>query len=390
MAELEARLRQVVREQMVADVPLGAFLSGGIDSSTVVALMQAQSGRPIQTFTIGFGEAQFNEAGYAQAVAHHLGTDHTALQVTPQDCLAVIPQLPTLYDEPLADVSQIPTTLVARLARQRVTVSLSGDGGDEVFGGYTPYLWGQRIWNALGFWPLGWRQGLAQVLAGRPTTAWNRDFARLGLPNLYFAPGESLHRLAAVLREKEPAAMFPHLVAKWCDPSLALQTPWSTGRQTEGIGRPAIEQWMVQDSQTSLPDGILAKVDRATMAVGLESRAPLLDPRIVSFAWQLPLAMKVRGSTGKWVLRQVLYRHVPRALVDRPKMGFLIPLAEWLRQPPLREWGEDLLAPERLQAEGYFRPAVIRQLWQEHQQGRYNWQMQLWPVLTLQAWLSSL
>ncbi len=392
--ELERLLGQAVGGQMVADVPLGAFLSGGIDSSAVVALMQAQSARPVKTFTIGFNEAGYNEAEHARAVARHLGTEHTELYVTPQDAMDVIPSLPSIYDEPFADSSQIPTYLVSRLARSHVTVSLSGDGGDELFGGYNRYFWARNLWRKLGWMPCPLRAALAGVLTTLPPAAWNAAFQKLGrwLPAglRYANPGDKLHKVAEILAVRSPEEIYLGLVSHWKNPAqlvpgshepLTLLT--DPGQQAD---LPDFEHRMMYlDTVTYLPDDILAKVDRAAMAVSLETRVPLLDHRVVEFAWTLPLSMKIRHGQGKCLLRQVLYRHVPQSLMERPKMGFGVPIDRWLRGP-LKAWAAVLIEPGRLVREGMFDPAPIRRKWAEHQSGSRNWSYYLWDVLMFQQW----
>lgn len=393
-AELERLLRQAVAGQMVADVPLGAFLSGGIDSSTVVALMQAQSDRSVRTFSIGFHEAGYNEAQHAAAVARHLGTDHTELYVTPEQAMAVIPKLSALYDEPFADSSQIPTFLVAQLARQHVTVALSGDGGDELFGGYTRYFLAYSIWQRLAWVPRGVRGALARGLAAASPAAWDRVFAALYLwvpDRLRFAnPGDKLHKLAHILQVGSPEAVYRALVSHWTERErlvLGAQEPPTVLTQPEAW--PAVDDFrhrmMALDAVSYLPDDILVKVDRAAMGVSLETRVPLLDHRVVEFAWRLPLSMKIRQGQGKWLLRQVLYKYVPKELIERPKMGFGVPIDHWLRGP-LREWAEDLLDERRLREEGFIDPAPVRQKWREHLSGQRNWQYHLWDVLMWEAW----
>ena len=391
---LEALLKNAVRQQMLADVPLGAFLSGGIDSSTVVALMQAQSNRPVRTFTIGFSEASYNEAVHAKAVARHLGTEHTELYVTPQDALDVIPKLPTLYTEPFADSSQIPTFLVSQLARQHVTVALSGDAGDELFGGYNRYVLTSLLWRRISRLPLPLRQLVGAGIGSLPPTAWNallRPAQSLIPPSLRQANvGDKLHKGAGVLASPSVDALYLGLVTHWDSDCLVLgaEEPltYLRGRSLPLTGADEIQRMMALDTITYLPDDILVKVDRAAMGVSLETRVPLLDHRVVEFAWQLPQHLKVRDGVGKWALRQVLYRYVPKALIERPKTGFGVPIDNWLRGP-LREWAEDLLSETRLRQEGYFNPAPIRQKWAEHLSCRRNWQHHLWNVLMFQAWL---
>ncbi|MDR7994259.1 asparagine synthase (glutamine-hydrolyzing) [Thermosynechococcus sp. TG252] len=394
--ELEGLVRSAVAGQMVADVPLGAFLSGGIDSSTVVALMQAQSPQPVKTFTIGFHEGDYNEAEHAKAVARHLGTEHTELYVTPKDAMAVIPRLPALYDEPFADSSQIPTFLVSELTRQQVTVSLSGDGGDELFGGYTRYFWTRRLWRRLAMVPRPLRQLAASGVRALSPAAWNRlyEFAAPLLPHRlrFRLPGDKLHKAARLFSVRRPEEIYLRLVSHWESPTeivlgVTAEPPTPLTDPDAWLEDCDFEQHMLYlDSITYLPDDILVKVDRAAMGVSLETRVPLLDHRVVEFAWQLPLAMKIRGGQSKWLLRQVLYRYVPKELIERPKMGFGVPIEHWLRGP-LREWAEDLLSEARLKREGFLAPAPIRQRWQEHLCGQRNWVHYLWDVLMWQAWL---
>ncbi|MBZ0068807.1 MAG: asparagine synthase (glutamine-hydrolyzing), partial [Thiobacillus sp.] len=395
VAELERLLGQAVGGQMVADVPLGAFLSGGIDSTTVVALMQAQSSCPVKTFTIGFNEAGYNEAEHAHAVARHLGTEHTKLYVTPRDAMDVIPGLSTIYDEPFADSSQIPTFLVSRLARSHVKVSLSGDGGDELFGGYNRYFWARNIWRKLGWMPRPLRMALAGVLTSLPPAAWNTAFQQLEqwLPAKlrYANPGDKLHKMAEILAVRSPEEIYLRLVSHWENPAqLVLGSHEPSTLLTDVACQadlPDFEHRMMYlDTVTYLPDDILTKVDRAAMSVNLETRVPLLDHRLVEFAWSLPLNMKIRHGQGKWLLRQVLYRHVPQALMDRPKMGFGVPIGHWLRGS-LKDWAAALIEPGRLTREGFFDPAPIQRKWTEHQSGNRNWSYYLWDVLMFQAWI---
>jgi asparagine synthase (glutamine-hydrolysing) len=394
--ELEKLLKSAIAQQMVADVPLGAFLSGGIDSSTVVALMQTQSGRPVKTFTIGFNEEGYNEAVHAKAVARHLGTDHTELYVTHQQALDVIPRLPSLYCEPFSDSSQIPTFLVSQLARQHVTVSLSGDAGDELFCGYNRYLMANQLWKKLSRFPAGSRGLAAQGLTAFSPSSWNTLLAPFKgiLPGSmrHANIGDKLHKGAAVLAVKSVDSLYLGLVSHWDDPSSLViggKEPPSllTGNAPQLFGLDEIQRMMALDALTYLPDDILVKVDRAAMGVSLESRVPFLDHRVVEFAWSVPQSMKLRDGVGKWVLRQVLHRHVPKALIERPKMGFGVPIDAWLRGP-LMDWAEALIDESRLRQEGFFNPGPIRQKWAEHLSGRRNWQYYLWDVLMFQAWLS--
>lgn len=394
---LEALLKDAVGKQMMADVPLGAFLSGGVDSSTVVALMQSQSARAVKTFTIGFDEAGYNEAEHAKAVAAHLGTDHAELYVTPEQAMAVIPLLPSLYDEPFSDSSQIPAFLVSQLARQQVTVSLSGDAGDELFCGYNRYQVTARIWRKLAAVPLPLRKAAAAGLTQVSPAAWTRFAGAIDgvLPkSLKFSnAGEKIHKGAGVLASQSVDDLYLGLVSHWDDPASVViggrEPPTLlTGHAPALPGLDEVERMMALDMLTYLPDDILTKVDRASMGVSLESRVPFLDHRVVEFAWRLPQDLKLRDGQTKWALRQVLYRHVPRTLIERPKMGFGVPIDSWLRGP-LRPWAEALLDESRLQREGYFHPAPIRLKWAQHLSGQRNWQHQLWDVLMFQAWLES-
>lgn len=370
---LEQQLKTSIAGQMLADVPLGAFLSGGVDSSAIVALMQQQSERPVRTFTIGFNEPGYNEAEHAMAVARHLGTDHTELYVSSGDALAVIPRLAQIYCEPFADSSQIPTFLVSQMARRHVTVVLSGDAGDELFGGYNPYQFAPRIWKYLGKLPVSVRRIAARVFSGLPVP----DKARKLIEVLPAASREEFYRLL-VSHWKQPET----LVIGATEPATLLSLPQSWPA-TENFAH-----WMMaMDSQTYMTDDILVKVDRAAMANSLETRVPMLDHRVVELAWRMPMNLKIRDGRGKWLLREVLYRHVPRALIDRPKKGFSIPLAAWLRGP-LREWAEALLDEQRLHLEGYLHEASLRRVWLEHLQGRADHSTKLWSVLMFQAWLT--
>lgn len=391
--QLETLSKDAVRQQMMADVPLGAFLSGGIDSSTVVALMQAQSTRPVKTFTIGFNEKSHNEAEHAKAVAQYLGTEHTELYVTPQQALDVIDLLPNLYCEPFSDSSQIPTLLISKLARQHVTVSLSGDGGDELFCGYNLYQLTSSLWRKLSLVPVPLRALAAKGIVSISPAKWSYMAQIIPGAARYSAAGDKLHKGAGVLASRTVddlyLGMISHLrdPAEWViggkEPLTQLSRPHSDLNELNEV-----ERMMALDAVSYLPDDILVKVDRAAMSVSLESRVPLLDHRIVEFAWSLPLEYKLREGQSKWPLRQVLYRYVPRELIDRPKMGFGIPIDSWLRGP-LRDWADALLDDSRLRSEGYFFPEPIRQKWAEHLSGKRNWAYLLWNILMFQAWLES-
>jgi asparagine synthase (glutamine-hydrolysing) len=393
--ELEGLLSSAVQQQMMADVPLGAFLSGGVDSSTVVALMQAQSSSPVKTFTIGFNVEGYDEAVQAKAVAQYLGTDHTELYVSSQQVLDVIPRLPMLYSEPFSDSSQIPTFLVAQLARRQVKVSLSGDAGDELFCGYNRYVLTKKLWQTLALLPVGVRRITALGLTSLSPSRWNALFGPVQglLPSSLRQanPGDKLHKAAGVLPAKSVDALYYGLVSQWADPASVVIDGTELPTQLTGLGPELdglddIQRMMALDAITYLPDDILVKVDRASMGVSLEGRVPFLDHRVVEFAWSLPQSLKLRDGSAKWVLRQVLYRYVPKELIDRPKMGFGVPIGDWLRGP-LRDWAETLLDEARLRREGYFHPEPIRQKWIEHLSGARNWEHHLWTVLMFQAWL---
>jgi asparagine synthase (glutamine-hydrolysing) len=393
--QLNSLLNDAVTIRMEADVPLGAFLSGGIDSSLVVAIMQANSSRPVKTFTIGFENSEYNEAESAKAVAKHLGTDHTELYVTPGEAMGVIPQLPKLYDEPFADSSQIPTFLVSQLARRNVTVSLSGDGGDELFGGYNTYLWGRSVQQNIGWMPRPLKAGLAKSLNPLSRFDWNTLLGgrQSVLPQSLRRKdlNKVLQKLGGILKVNQREALYWVLCSYWMDPaSVVLDGKEPLTHLTDQSKWAQIKEFMhvmmYLDTIMYLPDDILVKVDRASMGVSLESRVPLLDHRVIEFAWRLPLAMKVKGNIGKRPLRQLLDRYVPKKLVDRPKQGFGVPIHEWLRGP-MRSWAEELLNESRLKDENYFCAKQVRQKWMEHVSGRHNWQAQLWGVLMFQAWL---
>ena len=394
--ELDQLMRDSVKARMLSDVPIGAFLSGGIDSSAVTAIMQAQSATSIRTFSIGTKSDQFDEAPFARAVAEHLGTNHTETYVSADEALAVIPDLCRIFDEPFADSSQIPTHIVARIAREDVTVVLSGDGGDELFGGYNRHLWGVRLWKWMKRSPRLARKCVSRAVTMVGPTTWDRVFGRMQpvLPRAmrHRMPGYKLHKLANSLAASSPHDLYEQLVSQWSRPNEVVVLDESskpenlvTAHAREGLSDFASEM-MLYDTEQYLPDDILTKVDRATMAVGLEARVPLLDHRIAEFAWRLPLSMKLRQGTSKWILRKVLERYVPREMFERPKSGFGIPLGDWLRGP-LRDWAEDLLNPSQMAQEGYLRPEPIQRAWKRHLQGASNAEYALWTVLMFQDWL---
>jgi len=382
LASLEELLNDAVNRRMIADVPLGTFLSGGVDSSLVTAIAQKHSARPVQTFTIGFGEKEYNEAPYAKAIASHLGTQHTELFITPRACLDVIPHLPHLYDEPFADSSQIPTFLLSRLARQSVTVALSGDGGDELFGGYSRYLWGDTLWKIIRHTPFC--SSLATLLTIIPPGGWERLSSLIPASRRPRKAGHKIHKVARSMAAKTPEALYDSLISYWADPTEALphmDAPDMT-RFSPQLSD-FVSQMQAFDTTTYLPDDILTKVDRASMGVSLEARVPLLDHRIAEWAWAQPNSLKIKGKTSKWLLRQLLYKHVPADLIDRPKAGFSLPMDIWLRGP-LREWAEDLLSPGTLK--DTFDPAPIRQLWKDHLKKRADHKEPLWTILMFEAW----
>jgi asparagine synthase (glutamine-hydrolysing) len=391
---LDLLLRDTVKSRMISDVPLGALLSGGVDSSTIVALMRALGGS-VKTYTIGNSEPGFDEADHARAVAAHLGTDHTELYATPQDALAVVPLLPRLYDEPFADASQIPTYLVSKLARGSVTVALSGDAGDEIFGGYNRYFHGDTVWRRAGALPRPMRTLGAAALQSVSPDNWNRMASALSamMPSELTGgrAGEKIHKLAGVLSAADQNAYHQGLLSLWDDPASILIS------RARGLALPGdhpapaamssfAERAMYLDTRYYLADDILAKVDRASMGVSLEARAPFLDREVYSFAWSLPLGMKIAGGRGKHILRRVLDRYVPSSLINRPKQGFAVPIGRWLRGE-LRDWSEALLSPERLARDGLFDVGQVRRAWDEHQSGRRNHDTRLWTILMAQAWL---
>lgn len=389
VGQLEALLTDAVTRRMVADVPLGVFLSGGIDSSTVAALMQANAREPVRSFSIGFHEQSYNEADAAKAVAEHLGTDHTELYVSAAEAQSVVPKLPEIFDEPFADVSQIPTYLVSEMTRKHVTVALSGDGGDELFAGYNRYAQGLRAVQALRRLPGPLPSAVSRLLSSAPPQTWDALFSAVPSGLRPRQPGDKLHKLAAVLGA-DPDDYYRVLVSPWAEAWSLVQgarrpEPAPFAKEVRSRFKNELAWMQYADMVTYLPDDVLTKVDRASMAVSLEARVPLLDHRVVAFAWQLPDDLKIRRGQGKWLLRQLLYKYVPKSLVERPKMGFGVPIDAWLRGP-LKEWAEDLLDPGPMAQAGYLDPEPIRLKWAEHLSGRRNWQHFLWNVLMFEAW----
>lgn len=390
--QLESLLADAVAKRMIADVPLGAFLSGGVDSSMVAALMQRHSSNPIKTFSIGFNEEKYNEAIYAADVAKHLGTDHTELYVTPKEALDVIPQLHTMYDEPFADASQIPTYLVSKMTRQHVTVALSGDGGDELFAGYERYF-NTHKFRHIFKQPQALLNLEARLLEQLTPTSANRLSSLLPKPIGNLIAGHKLQRIPPFLREGRLTSMYQRALSHTEDPaslllagSESVDLVWSEAESMNFNDNFAMMQYI--DTLDYLPGDILTKVDRASMAASLEARVPLLDHRVVEFAWTLPQHLRVRHGEGKWLLKQVLYKYVPKAMIDRPKMGFSVPIGTWLRGP-LKDWSEDLLSQHSLIETEIFKPDIIIQRWNEHKAGKVNWEYHLWDVLNLQAWAKS-
>jgi asparagine synthase (glutamine-hydrolysing) len=393
--ELDVVLQEAVADCMLSDAPLGAFLSGGIDSSTVVALMQKCSSHPVKTFSIGFSESSYNEAENAASIAQHLGTEHTELYVTPREAQAVIPKVPVMYSEPFADSSQIPTYIVSSLAREKVTVALSGDGGDELFGGYNRYVWSHNMRKIIGSTPLWLRQNLSKAICSIPSQKWDAFFTRASplIPkSLRQAQyGEKLHKFAGLMDVKDKEDIYWKLISQWQNPHDALlksaepttllseKNKWSSIPDFQ-------QQMMLMDTVTYLPDDILVKLDRASMSVGLEARVPLLDHRVFEFAWRLPMETKIYKNSGKKILKQVLAKYIPRHLFERPKMGFGVPIGDWLRRD-LQSWAGDLLSENDLKRDGFFEAGTVHRLWLEHLEGNRNHQHRLWPVLMFQAWL---
>ena len=395
VSDLETLLSSAVFDQMQSDVPLGAFLSGGIDSSTIVSLMQSQSLKKINSFSIGFSEKEYDEAQQAKAIAKHLGTEHTELYITSSDALSVIPQLPKMFDEPFADSSQIPTYLVSQLAKKHVDVALTGDGGDELFGGYNRHIWIKSIWSKIRHLPLFVRRLIFFAITSLSPASWNQFFKMCSavFPQRFKVsqPGDKMYKLANVILAETPVEMYRSLVSHWNKPdSIVLGSNEPKTKLSDFSELPNLydieQRVMFLDTITYMPDDILTKVDRAAMAVSLETRVPMLDQRVVEFAWSLPLNYKIRNGQGKWILRELLSKYVPRELVDQPKMGFGVPLHNWLRGP-LLDWSQNLLDPIKLRNQGYFNAEAVPKKWNEHLSGKRDWQHHLWDILMFQAWL---
>ncbi len=386
VAELETRLRTAIADQMVADVPVGAFLSGGVDSSAIVALMREATPMPVSTFTIGFAESGFDEAPFARAVARHLGTQHHEWLVGAEDVRNLIPAMPAIYDEPFADSSQLPTALLSRMTRQTVKVALSGDGGDELFCGYNRYLVSRRVWDRIALLPQPLRAAIGRAMMQVPPGRWDAMTRLPGLPDIPML-GEKLHKVARMLGSRlDTQAIYRASSEEWRSGlPLKAEAHDQPALTLPEIARTPEERMMHWDMAGYLPDDILTKVDRASMAAGLETRVPFLDHRVVEQAWRTPLAFKKRDGDGKWLLRQILYRQVPRALIDRPKAGFAIPIGAWLRGP-LRDWAEELLSEQQLRHDPWLDPQPIRRRWQAHLAGSHDWTASLWGVLMYRAW----
>jgi asparagine synthase (glutamine-hydrolysing) len=391
--DLEMHLQSSVKRQMISDVPLGAFLSGGIDSSAVVALMQSQSNHPVKTFTIGFSENDYNEAQHAKKIAKHLGTDHEEFYVSSKKAMEVIPKLPMIYDEPFSDSSQIPTFLVSQLAKQHVKVALSGDGGDELFCGYNRYILTDKRSKKFNLIPLSIRKLLSYIIKSIPQNTWN-EMPKL-LPGLssYANLGHKIHKGANALEAKMLSELYYVLCSDWQNPTNVVinskePETFLTKSKLELSKLENHQKMMVLDLINYLPNDILVKVDRAAMASSLETRVPLLDHKLIEYVWKIPHSLKFRNGEGKWIFKQILNKYVPKNLTERSKKGFSVPLDSWLRGP-LRDWAENLLDEKRLSEEGYFNKKLIRDKWLEHLSGKKNWQHDLWNVLMFQAWIDA-
>lgn len=390
--ELDSLLQDAVKIRTMSDVPLGVFLSGGIDSSVITAMMQAQHTGPVRTFSVGMQDVELDEGKFAKEIGAHLNTTHSALYATPEQALQLLPEMANIYDEPFSDSSQIPTLLVSRFARQSVTVALSGDGGDELFGGYNRHIWTRWLWARMTGLPKTARRLSSTAIRAVSPDTWDHVY-KLALPLIparrrFATPGYKLHKFASMMCQDSPEQMYEAAIAHWPKAhEMVIGADASSEPTSSALEFADIEQrMMLLDAKRYLHDDILVKVDRASMSVGLETRAPFLDKRIAAFAWRLPLEWKIRDGVGKWVLRQVLYRYVPKTLIERPKCGFGVPLDRWLRSE-LRDWAESLISESRLRQEGFLQPLDIRKKWLEHLSGRLNWAYELWDILMFQSWL---
>ena len=390
--DFEKNLKLSIKKQMISDVPLGAFLSGGVDSSTVVALMQCQSDDPIKTFTIGFNESDYDEANYAKKIAKHLRTNHTELYISPKEAMDVIPKLPNIYDEPFSDSSQVPTFLISQLAKQNVKVALTGDGGDELFCGYNRYLLSKKFWNLLNLMPLSTRKILSRLIQSISPQKWNKISKILPIFFSKYANfGDKMHKGANVLKAKTIDHLYYMLTSHWQNPTeVVLESQEGGTFLTEFKpcldGLNSQEQMMVLDFLSYLPDDILAKVDRAAMSLSLETRTPFLDHKLIEYVWKIPHSYKIRKGKGKWILRQILNKYVPPSLTERPKMGFGVPIDSWLRGS-LRDWAENLLDEKKLMQEGYLNAKLIKNKWNQHLSGKMNWHHHIWNILMFQSWM---
>jgi len=398
LSELEYHLEEAIKLQSIADVPLGAFLSGGIDSSLITSLMQKNSSSSIQTFTVGFEESSFDESSFAKEVANHLGTDHSEVFVSKKEAREVIPKLPYIYDEPFSDSSQIPTYLVCEAASRKVKVALSGDAGDEIFGGYNRYFWAPRLWSKVSWLPYLIRSGLGYSLDSVPDFGWNsiESIINNSRSKNYTNIGNKVGKLSKGLKHsKSINDLYLSLISEWdniddvvlgVDEEISFQF-FDPALETNITDNDSLNM-MFKDSLTYLPDDILCKVDRAAMANSLETRVPFLDHRVIEYAWQMPFNMKIRENKGKWALRQILYKYVPSELIERPKTGFSIPIGDWLRGP-LRDWAEELIDEDRLISEGFLNHTIIRRAWKLHLSGNSDYTARIWSVLMFQSWLDS-
>ena len=390
--DLESNLKNSIKKQIISDVPIGAFLSGGIDSSVVVALMQSQSNYPVKTFTIGFEDDNYSEAKYAKKISKHIGTDHTELYVSPKKALDIIPKLPLIYDEPFSDSSQIPTFLVSELAKKQVKVALSGDGGDELFCGYNRHLMSNKFENIINYMPLDLRKIISFLLKTISSKNWTKFSKILPGFNRHVNLGDKIYKVANVISANSSHEIYHRLCSHWQNPSEIVKNSEEPKTLLSELKNNLKElnsqqQMMVMDFLTYLPDDILVKIDRAAMSSSLETRTPFLDHKLIEYVWKIPHQLKFRNNKGKWILRKILNKYIPKNLTERPKMGFAIPIDSWLRGE-LKDWAENLLNEKKLEQQGYFNSKLIRKKWIEHLSGKKNWQSDLWDVLMFQAWLN--